>query len=200
MTRFSRRPVPQPQRPGETVRDHTAHRGRGRGVQRDPLTGTGQYLGDVAHPGAGLHPGYQITRRVLKHLVHPGHVEDQVATRWRAAPVEAAARSARHDREAVGGRLAQQLSRFLGGGGGGHPLRLETGYRVGGTGGMSERRYGHKKISATAGWVARCLPGTSPHSRGVGKILPGLHSERGSKAQRTSCMVSRSASENIFGM
>ena len=41
---------------------------------------------------------------------------------------------------------------------------------------------------------------TSFNSQCVGKTLPGLQSPAGSKAQRTSCMASRSISPNIFGM
>ena len=45
---------------------------------------------------------------------------------------------------------------------------------------------------AASGCAALRRPGTSPHSRGVGKTLPGFEMFVGSKAQRTSCMVSRS--------
>ena len=51
-----------------------------------------------------------------------------------------------------------------------------------------------------AGGRPSCRPGTSPHSRGVGKTLPGLEMLSGSKAQRTSCIVSRSSSVYIRGM
>ena len=43
-------------------------------------------------------------------------------------------------------------------------------------------------------------PGRSPHSRGVGKTLPGLAMPSGSKAQRTSCMVSRSSGVNCLAI
>ena len=51
-----------------------------------------------------------------------------------------------------------------------------------------------------AGARPRCRPGTSPHSRGVGKTLPGLASPAGSNAHRSSCMVSRSSAVNMRGM
>src|SRR5665647_3377915 len=61
----------------------------------------------------------------------------------------------------------------------------------------------HQKTSArpasASGWAPLCRPGTSPHKRGVGKILPGLEIDDGSKAHRTSCIVSRSSSLNIRG-
>src|SRR5690242_5633008 len=61
----------------------------------------------------------------------------------------------------------------------------------------------HQKRSArpavSTGW-AMYSPGFSPQRRGVGKILVGFESCKGSKAQRTRCMVSRSGSANILGI
>src|SRR5918993_1151188 len=57
--------------------------------------------------------------------------------------------------------------------------------------------------SAKPAFSAGCWrygPGTSPHMRGVGKTFPGLQMAAGSNACRSSCIVSRSASENIFAI
>src|SRR5205085_8015039 len=62
------------------------------------------------------------------------------------------------------------------------------------------RRVDHHPRPATPASSAACgtyLPGLSPHSRGVGKIFPGLKRISGSNAQRSRFMVARSSSENI---
>ena len=43
-------------------------------------------------------------------------------------------------------------------------------------------------------------PGTSPHSRGVGKTLPGLRARPDRSRVRTRCIASRSSSLNISGI
>src|SRR4029453_13795626 len=52
--------------------------------------------------------------------------------------------------------------------------------------------------ACSAGWTRRG-PGRSPHTRGGGHPLPGLLRPSGSKAQRASCMASRSAALNCLG-
>ena len=66
------------------------------------------------------------------------------------------------------------------------------------------RRTQSSEALGQAGLLDRVLrgtgPGTSPHRRGVGSTLPGLHRRCGSIASRTCCITSRSSSENIRGM
>src|SRR5690349_3415434 len=62
---------------------------------------------------------------------------------------------------------------------------------------------GHQKRSARPAVSSGCgeySPGFSPHRRGEGKTFVGFESCKGSKAQRTRCMVARSGSANIFAI
>ena len=163
---------------------------------------------------AGLRPDHQVACGVLEHPVQPQGVDDQVEPARRDAPGHAGAAAARHHREARA-RPPPPAGRW--------PRRRRRGRRPRAGSGRPPRRRGPPGRTARqarasdpgtdaglktappdlrrpAGARRGAGPGTSPHSRGVGKILPGLHSPAGSNAQRSSCMVSRSSRVNIFVM
>ena len=187
-------------------------------VERETLATPAHDLLEVGQACARLADDDQVARRVLEHLVERADVEQHVDAGGRRAPRQLGAAAPGDDGEAVRGAGAEDLGDLAG-------VR-RPGHRPGSTPSTCRppRRRGrrhtpsrppraavrvqrggpHQNTSARpaswSGWAPFLRPGTSPHSRGVGKTLPGFEIDCGSKAQRTSCIVSRSSSVYIRGM
>ena len=189
-------PVATRRGPLVLVASDAADAGAGHGlVEGEPLAALADDLLDVGEPGAGLGRDDQVAGGVVEHLVERADVEQHVGARWAAvpqvslvprprgttvSPCAAAARSTSATCVGVGRpghhagrRRRRRASAVCGvvdvGAGRGDRPRARCASRVSGA---------HQKTSARpascSGWAPLCRPGTSPHSRGVGKTLPGL--------------------------
>ena len=167
-------PVSRPQRP-ERVRGDDAADGRLDGVgriERQPLPALRQFPLELCQVHSALHGHHLIGGRVLHHLVQPAGGDLQIDRRPRRHRRLAA------DEEHGAVALREQ--------------RLHLVDRAG--------RYARHASPDSSVGCGRYSPGLSPQRRGEGKTLPGLNDPPGSNAQRTSCIVSRSAAENISAM
>src|SRR5215469_8526685 len=140
----------------------------------------------IAENAAGFDGHGEIGPSVLHDPVQASGGQDQVGASGPVAPELGAAATGNHGQTvavcaAKGGAQVLLVFRFD------HPQIV--------------KRFHGQKRSATPAVSSGCgtySPGLSPQRRKRGKILVGLATSWGSKAQRRRCMVSRSGSANIL--